>query len=109
DTTVTQPVDEAGEESDAEEPADAAQGTRDNPYPLASQISSDDWTVVVNSYTADGNAVVAANQFNEPAPAGSHYEIINYTVTYIGDESGLAAEVGVDLVTSAGNVVNSYD
>jgi len=109
DTTVTQPVDEAGQESDAEEQADAAQGTRDNPYPVASQISSDDWTVVVNSYTADGNAVVAANQFNEPAPAGSHYEIINYTVTYIGDESGLAAEVGVDLVPSAGNVGNSCD
>ncbi|MGO2521763.1 MAG: hypothetical protein ACTH8F_16715 [Microbacterium sp.] len=111
DTTVTQPADDEAAVADEEEPADAAeQGTRENPYPLASQISTDDWTVVVNSHTADGAAAVAdGNMFNDPAPAGSHYEIVNYTVTYTGDESGLAAEVGVDFVTSAGNVVNSYD
>ncbi|MDT0157626.1 hypothetical protein Q9R19_08330 [Microbacterium sp. ARD32] len=117
ETTVTQPVDgaaDAQEAADAEEPAaadaDAAQGTRENPYPLSSKISSDDWTVVVNSVNADGNAVVAdANPFNDEAPAGSHYEIVNYTVTYTGDDKGLAAEVQVGLVTSAGNVVNSYD
>ncbi|MEW1975445.1 hypothetical protein AB0301_10275 [Microbacterium profundi] len=111
DTTVTQPADDEAAAADEEEPADAAeQGTRENPYPLASQISSGDWTVVVNSHTADGAAAVAeGNTFNEAAPAGSHYEIVNYTVTYTGDESGLAAEVSVDVVTSAGNVVNSYD
>ncbi|KDA04741.1 leucyl-tRNA synthetase [Microbacterium sp. CH12i] len=111
DTTVTQPADEEAAVEDEEEPADAAeQGTRENPYPLASQISSGDWTVVVNSHTADGAAAVAdGNMFNDPAPAGSHYEIVNYTVTYTGDESGLALEVGIAFVTSAGNVVNSYD
>ncbi|MGM7698468.1 hypothetical protein [Microbacterium sp. A84] len=111
DTTVTQPAEEDAAVAAKEEPADAAeQGTRDNPYPLASQISADDWAVVVNSHTADGAAAVAeGNMFNDPAPAGSHYEIVNYTVTYTGDESGLAAEVGIAFVTSAGNVVNSYD
>ncbi|MGO2747003.1 hypothetical protein [Microbacterium sp.] len=111
DTTVTQPVEEDAEVAVDEEPTDTAeQGTRENPYPLASQISSNDWTVVVNSYTADGAAAVAdGNMFNEAAPAGSHYEIVNYTVTYTGDESGLAAEVGVAVVTSAGNVVDSFD
>lgn len=113
ETTVSQPAD-APEEDAApaveEEPADAAeQGTRENPYPLGSQISSSDWTVVVNSHTADGAAAVAANGYNDPAPAGSHYEVINYTVTYTGEESGLAAEVSMAFVTSAGNVVNSYD
>ena len=34
---------------------------------------------------------------------------MNYTVTYTGDDSGLAAEVSIAFVTSAGNVVNSYD
>lgn len=110
DTTVTQPADEDAAVADEEEPVDAAeQGTRENPYPLASQISSGDWTVVVNSHTADGSAAVADGGFNEPAPAGSHYEIVNYTATYTGDESGLAAEVSIAFVTSAGNVVNSYD
>lgn len=111
ETTVTQPVDEdaAPAADDDEQVEAAAEGTRENPYPLASQISTSDWTVVVNSYTADGSAAVAQNQFNDAAPAGSHYEIVNYTVTYTGAESGLAAEVGVALVTGSGNVLNSYD
>lgn len=115
ETTVTQPADETETDdvvaSDAEEPTDAAaQGARENPYVLGSQISSSDWTVLVNSHTADGAAAVAeGNMFNEPAPAGSHYEIVNYTVTYTGAESGLASEVSLDVVTSAGNVVNTYD
>ncbi|HWK76722.1 hypothetical protein [Microbacterium sp.] len=110
DTVVSQPADEDAETAAEEEPADAAaEGTRENPYPLGSTISSSDWTVVVNSHTADGAAAVAANGFNEAAPAGSHYEVINYTVTYTGEESGLAAEVAMAFVTSAGNVVNSYD
>lgn len=110
ETTVTQPADEEAEPAVEEESADAAeQGTRETPYPLGSEISSSDWTVVVNSHTVDGAAAVAANGFNDPAPAGSHYEVINYTVTYTGEESGLAAEVSTAFVTSAGNVVNSYD
>ncbi|WP_260980404.1 hypothetical protein [Microbacterium paludicola] len=111
ETVVSQPADEDAETAIEEEPADAAaEGTRENPYPLGSTISSSDWTVVVNSHTADGAAAVAeGNQFNEAAPAGSHYEIVNYTVTYTGAESGLAAETSVDLVTSSGNVINSYD
>ncbi len=90
-------------------PADSAQGTRDNPVGVGSTVTGDDWTAVVNSYTTDGNATVAADDFNDAPPAGSHYEIVNYTVTYTGDESGLAGEVGIDLVTSSGKVLNSYD
>lgn len=111
DTVVSEPADESGEDAApaAEEETDVAEGTRENPYALGSTISSSDWTVVINSHTADGAEAVAANGFNDPAPAGSHYEVVNYTVTYTGDESGMAAEVSVAFVTSAGNVVNSYD
>jgi hypothetical protein len=95
---------------EGEAPADAAAlGTRENPAPLSAPISSENWTVLVNSYAADGNAAVAANGFNEAAPAGSHYEVVNYTVTYTGSDSAYGLEVGVDVVTSAGNVINSYD
>lgn len=110
DTTVTQPESEDAEEPAEEQPAEAEQGGRENPFPLGSEVSNSDWTVVINSVNPDGNPVVsAANQFNEAAPAGSHYEIVNYTVTYTGAESSYAAEVTVDLVTSAGNVINGYD
>lgn len=112
DTTVTQPgaSEEPSDEPEAEEPAGGAEGSRENPFPIGSEISNSDWSVVVNSVNPDGNAVVSeANQFNEAAPAGSHYEIVNYTVTYKGAESSYSAEVTVDVVTSSGNVVNSYD
>ncbi len=109
ESTVTQQSDEEGAADEGDEAADAAQGTRDNPYPLNSEINSDEWTVVINSYKADGNAVVAAGDYNDAPPAGSHYEVINYTVTYKGDESGLAAEASIAVVTGSGNVINSYD
>lgn len=112
ETTVTQPVDEDAEPAVEEEPVEVAaeQGARENPYPLGSQISSASWTVVVNNYITDGSAAVAeGNMFNDAAPAGSHYEIVNYTVTYTGAESGMAMEVGVDVVTSAGNVIDSFE
>lgn len=111
ETTVTQPTEEGGaEEEAAEEPTAGEQGSRENPLALGSEISNSNWTVVVNSVNPDGNAVVAeANQFNEAPPAGSHYEIVNYTITYKGEESAYAVEVMVDAVTSAGNVINGYD
>lgn len=110
--STVEPSEDASDEGDAaaeETPAAAVEGTRENPVTVGSTISSDDWTVVVNSYTTDGNPVVALEQYNEAAPAGSHYEIVNYTVTYTGAESAMALEVGVDVVTTAGNVINSYD
>ena len=112
ETTVTQPSDQSSAEADGEatESSDAAQGTRENPYPVGSAISTNDWTVVINSVNPDGNGAVAeANQFNAAAPAGTHYEIVNYTVTYNGAESGYSMEIAVAAVTSSGNVVNSYD
>jgi len=98
--------------SDSAAPADdtaAAVGTRENPAAIGAPITTENWTAVINSYSTDGNAAVAANGFNEAAPAGSHYEIVNYTVTYTGADSAYAAEVMVDVVTSAGNVINSFD
>lgn len=101
----------AAEEEPVPSEAPAAEaGTRENPVAVGSTISGDKWTIVINSFNPDGTAVVAeANQFNEAAPAGSHYAVVNYTVTYTGADSSYAAEVGVDYVTASGNVVNTYD
>lgn len=111
DTTVSQPEEsEDGEPPAEDEPVAAEEGTRENPFPVGSEVSNSDWAVVVNSVNPDGSAIVSeANQFNEAAPAGSHYEIVNYTITYTGADSASSSEVTVDIVTSAGNVVNSYD
>jgi hypothetical protein len=102
------PVEEA-EEGAAEEPATAEAGSRANPVPLGSAIESADWTVVVNSYNADATtAVSGANQFNQPAPDGSTYALVNYTVTYKGEDSAYANFVQVKLVTESGEVLDDF-
>lgn len=98
-------------EAPVEEPA-AAEGTRDNPYPLGTTVSSDEWDVVVNSVTLGANdAVVAANPFNEQPDEGTEYIVINYTATYTGDDADgqMAAFVSVDYVTGSGTTVNTLD
>lgn len=87
--------------------SDAKAGTRENPVALGSVISSDDWDVTVNSVTLNGtDAVLAANQFNEPPADGTQYALVNLTVTYKGADSSYAAMVGVAYVTASGEVID---
>jgi hypothetical protein len=104
------PAEDSAAEEPVEAPAAAGVGSRENPAAIGSTITGDEWTVVVNSFTADANQAVAdANPFNEPAPAGSHYASVDYTVTYNGEDSGFAAFVGIALVASTGEVMENYD
>lgn len=102
-------------DDDATEGSSAAEtGTRENPAALGSAISSDQWKVTVNAVTsgaAASDAIAAANSFNEPADAGTEFILVNYTVTYIGDDADgqMPAFVGVEYVTAAGVTVNSLD
>ena len=93
-----------------QEDAAADPGTRENPVPLGTVVSGDDFDVTISSVQLDAtDAVMAANQFNEAPPEGSTYALINATVTYTGEESGFALEVTIDYVTSSGEVLASYD
>lgn len=113
DTKVVAPSGEAGATNGGAAAAPAAKtGTRETPYPIGSVIESKDWRVVVNSVTlAATDAVVAANQFNKPPAAGSEYILVNYSVTYIGDDANgqTPSFVSVEYVTADGRTVNSYD
>lgn len=90
-----------------EAPKDAAEaGSRENPHPLGTTITTDDWTVTVNSYTpAATKQVLAANQFNDKPAEGQEYALVNLTVTRQGaDAASPIFEVGVDYVSASGNV-----
>lgn len=108
-TSVTEEADDTA----AEEEAPAAEaGTRENPLPIGTSFSSTDWTVVVNSVTPGAqDQILAANSFNEAPDAGTEYILVNYTVTYTGDDADgqMPAFVGVEYVTGAGVTVNSLD
>lgn len=106
-TTVTEEGEPAEEESEA-----AEMGTRENPVPLGTPISSDEWTVTVNSVTLNAqDQILAANNFNEAPDPGTEYILINYTVQYTGSdpEGGMPAFASLEYVTADGNTVNDLD
>lgn len=117
ETSISAPVDSADADaasddaSDAEEPEEAAAGTRGNPVPLGSEITQGDWAVTVNSVNLDAGAAIAeANMFNDPAPEGSVYLLANVTATYIGDdEAGEMPMLSLEYVTPGGNTVAAYE
>lgn len=96
----------------ASEPTNAGgeQGTRTNPYPLGTAISSKDWTVTVNSFEVDATEkVMEENPYNDEPAAGTTYALVNVTATYTGDTSGTPMEITVSYVTAGGNTINTYD
>lgn len=113
DTKVAAPTGEAGSNAGtAENKTETKVGTRENPSPIGSVIESDDWRVVVNSVTlAASDAVTGANEFNDPPAEGSEYILVNYSSTYLGDDSNgqMPALVSVEYVTADGTTINSFD
>src|SRR5690606_35709970 len=84
-----------GVESDGAESSD--QGTRENPYPLGTLVSSDDWDVTITSFTPNvTDEVAAANMFNEVAPEGSQYAMIEASATYKGADESTSMFGGID-------------
>lgn len=104
-----------GEEGPEAEPAageeDADEGTRANPYPLGTELSSSDWTVTVNSVDLDADAAVAAeNPMNEASDEGYTYILVNVTATYTGeDPDGATPWVSVSYVSPEGNAFGTTD
>lgn len=98
-------------ETISSEDGDPAGASRENPLAIGSTITSEDWTLTVNGVNLDANAQVASeNEFNEPAAAGMTYIIVNYTLTYTGDDpEGATPFSDVKYVTVDGNTINSYD
>lgn len=85
-------------------------GTRENPYPLGTTVSTDDWEVIVNSWTPGADQQVkAANMFNDEPGEGQEYGLVNLTVTRVGEESASPMfEVRVDYVSASGNVFDDF-
>ncbi|PFG18502.1 hypothetical protein [Serinibacter salmoneus] len=103
--------DESQNESEGESEGAAGQvGTRDNPAPLGSVITGEEWEVVIDAVQLDAtDAVMAANQFNDPPADGEAYLIVTVTTTYLGQDSSYDSMVDVDYVTADGTVITSSD
>lgn len=69
----------------------------------------DGWTLTINAANLDAEAdVIAANDFNDPAPDGQAYVLVDVTIAYDGDEaSGSLFSVELDLVGDSNLSANS--
>ena len=69
----------------------------------------DDWTLTVNGLLPDASTIIAANEFNDPAPAGSEYVLVDVTIAFAGEGSASAAAVDLDLVGDSNVAVAGGD
>ncbi|MCT2338020.1 DUF4352 domain-containing protein [Corynebacterium sp. p3-SID1056] len=85
--------------------------SRDNPLPIGTTISSDEWDVTVNSVNlAATDAVLAENEFNEAPAEGQTYIMANVTATYKGDDpQGSSPFFSIAYVTPQGNEIDGFD
>lgn len=105
---VIQPIAEEPEEDaperDADVTATGAEGTETNPIPLGETYVGDDWEVTINAIQLDAGASIAnENQFNDDAPSGTEYALVDVTLTYVGDDEAgvLPVMVGFTYLTLA--------
>lgn len=109
--TETSPGGEPDDAVPDDPPADdAGAGTRENPHPLGTTVSNNEWQVTVNSVDPDAtDSVLAENQFNDPPADGNVYLLASVTITRGGEEPGSSFELGFHFVTESGNVIGDYE
>lgn len=108
DTSVERPNGESSE-SGSDDASNA--GSREEPLPIGSKISTKDWAVTVNSVTLNANDQVAnENTFNDPPEPGMQYMLVNVTADYLGnDPQGATPWVSVKYLKSDGTTLDSSD
>lgn len=103
-TTATDVKTPPGSSAGANSGSDAG-ATRDNPAPIGSAVSSDDWTVKVNSVST-----VKTDSLGQKAKAGNTLLVINVTAIYNGDDpQGQTAWASVKFVTADGSTIDITD
>ncbi len=65
-------------------------GTRENPLPIGTEVTIDDWTVVLDS-PQNGTTIVAdESEFTDVPQEGFDFYLVPITATYQGKEIGIA-------------------
>jgi hypothetical protein len=84
-------------------------GTFKAPLTVGSPVSSDEWTVVVNSVTLCVDEPVAAQSEYNPIPdTGEEYILVNYTVTYLGPRNFESPWIEVRYVPASGEMIQHH-
>jgi len=65
-----------------------SKGSRENPLPIGTTVSNQDWQITLGPPHEAWAEVAAANEFNSPPKAGMEYWVVPVTATYTGDKTG---------------------
>lgn len=107
-TTISEPA--QAENDDVQAGVSGEKGTRENPVAIGTAVSSDEWEVTVNSFTADATDTVIAEDASNAEPGdGEVYALINLSVKRISEEPAYPTEVGASYVAEDGNIFSSFD
>lgn len=95
-------------EEPAAEPEETKEGTRSNPFPLGTKVSSGDWYITIDSVDLDATAAVMdANMVNEAPADGNVYIVVTATTGYTGsDDTGQMSIGYIDYVSAEGNTIS---
>jgi hypothetical protein len=104
-------AEEPAEEPAEEDVAGPVEGSRENPYPLGTTVSNENWNVTVNSVQLAATEAVLAENIVNPAPdEGDEYILVNVSATYIGNDTGNPAiDLGFGYVTADGVTITGLD
>lgn len=115
ETAAPNPED-ASTEAPAEEPAAEDVGTRKNPAAIGTtvtmtQAGADTWEVTPGAPNLNAvDLVAAANQFNDPAPAGYQWAVLPLHVAYVGSDSATPfVDIRVSFVGADGKTYEEYN
>lgn len=76
----------------------AEEGTHTNPFPKGTTVGTEKVTIAIGEVTWNAtDAVAAANQFNEAAPAGSTYAIVPVTITNVSDPEAVNPAIAMTI------------
>ena len=94
-----------------DEPAGPVEGSRENPFPLGTIVSNEEWEVSVNSVELGATeAVLAENVLNATPDEGDEYILVNVSAAYVGGGTGTpAVDLGFDYVTVDGVKVGTLE
>lgn len=110
-SSVTAPTEDASDTEDADdEPVAEAGSSRENPAPLGSVISGDEWDITINSVALGAtDQVLAANPINQSPEDGYEYILVNVTATYTGADKSMPALTTINYVTPEGVTIDGLD
>ena len=85
------------------------ESSRENPLPLGTDVTSEEWTVTVKSVDLDATEkILSENKYTQEPKPGNVFILLDMTITYTGDDPAGSSAFFADIayVSPSGNTFN---